>query len=92
LVNNIWEIKDTKFDYFFFDENCAYRSLALLDAAIDRIDVAKIFSLSAMPINITRSLLDTNKVECVDHRPSSGVMLNQQQAQLSDEQKEWSKK
>jgi hypothetical protein len=92
FVNNIWEIKNTEFDYFFFDENCSYRLLALLDAASDCIDVAKSFSLTAMPINTIRSLLDTNKVECVDYRPSSGVMLNQQQTQLSDEQKNWPKK
>jgi hypothetical protein len=92
FVNHIWETKDTEFDYFFFDENCSYRLLALLDAASDRIDVAKNFSLTAMPINTIRSLLDTNKVERVDYRPSSGIMLNQQQAQLSDEQKEWAKK
>lgn len=92
FVNHIWETKDTEFDYFFFDENCSYRLLALLDASSERIDVAKDFSLKAMPIDTIRSLIDTDRVEHVEYRPSSGVMLNQQQAQLNNQQKQWAKK
>ncbi|MEH6450776.1 MAG: DUF4105 domain-containing protein [Oleispira sp.] len=92
FVNHIWETKDTEFDYFFFDENCSYRLLALLDASSDRIDVAKDFSLKAMPVDTIRSLINTGKVEKVNYRPSFGVILNQQQAQLSNEQKELAKK
>ena len=88
FVNHIWETKDTEFDYFFFDENCSYRLLALLDASSERIDVAKDFSLTAMPIDTIRSLLDTDRVEHVEYRPSAGVILNQQQAQLTGEQKD----
>lgn len=92
FVNHIWETKETEFDYFFFDENCSYRLLALLDAASERIDVAKDFSVKAMPVDTIRSLINTDRVEYVDYRPSSGVMLNQQQAQLSTSQKEWAKR
>lgn len=92
FVNHVWETKDTKFDYFFFDENCSYRLLTLLDAASDRIDVAKEFSLKAMPVDTIRSLVDAGRVGYVDYRPSSGVILNQQQAQLSYQQKEWAQK
>ncbi|MBA34136.1 MAG: hypothetical protein CMI14_01740 [Oleispira sp.] len=87
FVNHIWETKETEFDYFFFDENCSYRLLALLDASSERINVADDFSLKAMPIDTIRSLIDSDKVGEVEYRPSSGVMLNQQQEQLSDEQK-----
>jgi len=92
FVNHIWETKETEFDYFFFDENCSYRLLALLDASSERIDVAKNFSLKAMPINTIRSLIDSDKVDSVEYRASSGVMLNQQQEQLSESQKDWAKK
>jgi len=92
FVNHIWETKGTEFDYFFFDENCSYRLLALLDASSERIDVAKDFSVKAMPVDTIRSLIDTGRVERVDYRPSSGVMLNQQQAQMTDDQKKWAKR
>lgn len=91
FVNHIWETKETEFDYFFLDENCSYRLLGLLDASSERIDVAKDFSLTAMPIDTIRSLIDTDRVEHVDYRPSSGVMLNQQQDQLNAAQKQWAK-
>jgi hypothetical protein len=92
FVNHIWETKETEFDYFFFDENCSYRLLALLDAASERIDVTKNFSLKAMPIDTIRSLINSNKVGSVEYRASSGVMLNQQQDQLTEAQKRWAKK
>lgn len=91
FVNHIWETKETEFDYFFFDENCSYRLLALLDASSERIDTAKDFSVKAMPIDTIRSLIDTDRVESVEYRPSSGVVLNQQQAQLNNLQKKWAK-
>jgi len=91
FVNHIWETKETEFDYFFFDENCSYRLLALLDASSERIDVAKNFSLKAMPIDTIRSLIEIDKVGAVEYRASSGVMLNQQQEQLTDTQKDWAK-
>lgn len=91
FVNHIWETKETEFDYFFFDENCSYRLLALLDASSERIDTAKDFSLKAMPIDTIRSLIDSDRVESVEYRPSSGVVLNQQQAQLNNQQKRWAK-
>jgi len=91
FVNHIWETKETEFDYFFFDENCSYRLLALLDASSERIDVAKDFSLKAMPIDTIRSLIEIDKVGVVEYRASSGVMLNQQQEQLTDTQKDWAK-
>lgn len=92
FVNHIWETKETEFDYFFFDENCSYRLLALLDASSERINVADDFSLKAMPIDTIRSLIDSNKVDSVEYRASSGVMLNQQKNQLSASQKQWAKK
>lgn len=92
FVNHIWETKETEFDYFFFDENCSYRLLALLDASSERIDVTKNFSLKAMPIDTIRSLIDSNKVDSVEYRASSGVMLNQQQGQLTEVQKKLAKK
>ncbi|MBL4882249.1 MAG: DUF4105 domain-containing protein [Oleispira sp.] len=88
FVNHIWETKDTEFDYFFLDENCSYRLLALLDASSERINVAKDFSTKAMPIDTIRSLLDSDKVESVKYRASSGVMLKQQQGQLTEAQKQ----
>ena len=33
MLRHIWELDKIKFDYFFFDENCSYHLLSLLEAA-----------------------------------------------------------
>lgn len=33
MVEHVWELKQIRFDYFFFDENCSYRLLELLQVA-----------------------------------------------------------
>jgi hypothetical protein len=33
MVEHVWELKQVQFDYFFFDENCSYRLLELLQEA-----------------------------------------------------------
>jgi hypothetical protein len=33
MVEHVWELKQIQFDYFFFDENCSYRLLELLQVA-----------------------------------------------------------
>ena len=33
LVRHLWELLPTYYDYYFFDENCSYHLLALLEVA-----------------------------------------------------------
>ena len=33
LLAHTWELGFTRFDYYFFDENCSYHLLSLLDVA-----------------------------------------------------------
>lgn len=83
FVRHIWETKDVYFDYFFFDENCSYRLLALLDAASERVDAADDFYLSAMPVDTIRALQQRGLVEQVDYRPSSIAELENKSKQVN---------
>lgn len=71
FIRHIWENKDTYFDYFFFDENCSYRLLALLDASSERIDMTDQFLLEAKPVDTIRVLQQANLVEEVNYRASA---------------------
>lgn len=71
FVRHVWETKDTFFDYFFFDENCSYRLLALLDASSDRIDVTDDFQFTAIPVDTIRALQKRGLVESTEYRPSA---------------------
>ncbi|HEX6590591.1 MAG TPA: DUF4105 domain-containing protein, partial [Moraxellaceae bacterium] len=33
MINHLWELRDINFDYYFFDENCSFRLLELLEVA-----------------------------------------------------------
>ncbi|RZI89094.1 MAG: DUF4105 domain-containing protein, partial [Pseudomonas sp.] len=47
MVEHVWELKQVQFDYFFFDENCSYRLLELLQVARPGLDLTSQFPLTA---------------------------------------------
>ncbi len=81
FVRHVWETKDVYFDYYFFDENCSYRLLALLDAASARVDAADDFYFTAMPVDTVRALQQRGLVEQVRYRPSSASDMESKSAQ-----------
>lgn len=58
LLLHTWEIKDGIFDYYFVGENCAYRTLALLDVARPQAGLLHRFSIATVPIDTVRALRD----------------------------------
>jgi hypothetical protein len=86
FVRHIWETKDTEFDYFFFDENCSYRLLALLDAASERIDVTDDFNLMAVPVDTIRKLDEHELITHVEYRPSAASQMQHKIMQLNSAQ------
>lgn len=59
LLAHAWELGPTRFDYFFFDENCSYHLLALLDAARPGLHLTDQFTWRAIPIDTVRAVTDT---------------------------------
>ncbi len=83
FVRHIWETQDSYFDYFFFDENCSYRIIALLDASSERIDLADDFKYKAVPVDTIRALESSQLVRQVDYRPSAATELEYKSTQSS---------
>ncbi len=92
FVRHIWETKDTFFDYFFFDENCSYRLLALLDASSERIDVTDDFMFTALPVDTIRALQKRGLVENTEYRPSAASKMEHKSQQVSRPALEHAKK
>ncbi len=84
FVRHVWETKDTYFDYYFFDENCSYRLLALLDASSERSDLTKHFTFTAVPVDTIRVLQDAGLVEETHYRASAASGLEFKSKQTSD--------
>lgn len=83
FVRHVWETKDTFFDYFFFDENCSYRLLALLDASSERIDVTDDFTFTALPVDTIRALKERGLIDGTEYRPSAASEMEYKSEQAS---------
>lgn len=76
LLAHTWEIQDKNFDYYFFDENCAYRLLALIDAARPGTNLLDEVSTHAIPSDTVRWVRDADLVESVHYRPSAATAVS----------------
>lgn len=56
LLLHTWEIKDGVFDYDFLHENCAYRTLSLIDVARPGAALLKRFGKVTVPVDTVRAL------------------------------------
>jgi len=88
LVEHLWELKNINFAYFFFDENCSYRLLELLEVARPSIELTDDFPLFAIPIDTVRTIYKTGLIEEKHYRPSISTQLHAQAALLNDHESE----
>ncbi|MGV2836986.1 Lnb N-terminal periplasmic domain-containing protein, partial [Pseudomonas shirazensis] len=70
MVEHVWELKQVQFDYFFFDENCSYRLLELLQVARPGLDLTSQFPLTAIPTDTVKAVKQSGLVSSVRYRPS----------------------
>lgn len=86
LIAHAWEIRDHNFDYYFFDENCAYRLLALIDVARPGTDLLDEVSTHAIPSDTVRWVVDKDLVSEVYYRPSAATSVAYSLESLPEEQ------
>ncbi|MGC5701915.1 DUF4105 domain-containing protein [Pseudomonas sp. NFXW11] len=89
MVEHVWELKQIKFDYFFFDENCSYRLLELLQVARPSLRLTEQFPLTAIPTDTVKAVKDAGLVERIDYRPSRERELLNRAQPLSPEEQQW---
>ncbi len=56
LVDHIWELGRAHFDYYYFDENCSYHLMALLEVVFPDKDLTSRFRFFAIPADTIRKL------------------------------------
>lgn len=88
LVVHLWELKEITFDYFFFDENCSYRLLELLDMARPGQNVLEGYPLVAIPVDTVRGVIDAGFVSSANYQPSISTKLKVKIASLGLEESE----
>ncbi|MDN6319132.1 MAG: DUF4105 domain-containing protein [Marinobacter sp.] len=75
MLAHAWEIQGRNFDYFFFDENCAYRLLALIDAARPGTELLEQVTTHAIPSDTVRWAVDKDLIASVHYRPSAATSV-----------------
>jgi hypothetical protein len=71
LIDHIWELGFTYFDYFYFTENCSYHLLTALEAAIPRLDVSDGLPFWVIPSDTIKAVTSVpGLVKRIEYRPS----------------------
>ncbi|MCK4704552.1 MAG: DUF4105 domain-containing protein, partial [Gammaproteobacteria bacterium] len=75
MINHLWELKNINFDYYFFDENCSYRLLELLEVARPAIELTDQFSFTTIPVNTVRAIEEAQIIESIRYRPAQATKI-----------------
>jgi Domain of unknown function (DUF4105) len=76
LAEHLWELRDQYANYFFFDENCSYQLLFLLDVARPGMGLTDRFPLHAIPADTLRAVVaQDGMLERAVFRPSSRTVI-----------------
>ncbi|NTZ95779.1 DUF4105 domain-containing protein [Pseudomonas koreensis] len=89
MVEHVWELKQIQFDYFFFDENCSYRLLELLQVARPSLRLTEQFPLTAIPTDTVKAVKEAGLVESIEYRPSRERELLSRAQPLSSDEQQW---
>ncbi|MFW6236932.1 MAG: DUF4105 domain-containing protein [Desulfosudaceae bacterium] len=85
LIWHVQEFQDIHTDYFFFDENCSYNLLYLLEAARPSLDLVSRFDgLAVLPADTIRAIRAEGLITAVDFRPSKATKIRYKIDALDD--------
>ncbi len=91
LLMHTWEMGNAYFDYFFFDENCSFHILSLIEAAEPSIHLSDRFRFYAIPVDTVRRLAASGLVGEVVSRPSRSTLVRRKREAMTDEERGWLK-
>jgi hypothetical protein len=89
MVEHLWELKEMEFDYYFFDENCSYRLLELLEVARPGIDLTSEYGFSVIPVDTIRGIKAAGLIDDAHYRPSQVTTLENLLRQIKDEHRHY---
>jgi hypothetical protein len=84
LIAHLWEVGGTYFDYFYLSENCSYRVLAVLEAAVPQLELLAGMRAYVLPSETVKALhAQPGLVRAVHYRPSIRSQFRARAASLS---------
>ena len=87
MLMHLWELREIWADYYFFDENCSYNLLFLLEAARPGLRLTDRFSVFALPVDTIKAVRDEGLLGDPAYRPSRATKIQHRLARLSETQR-----
>lgn len=88
VLRHAWELLPAYFEYYFFDENCSYHLLALLQVARPGLELTAPFRLWALPVDTVRALTDQpGLVKRIVYRPARSTIIAERLARMQPEER-----
>lgn len=86
MLFHIWELDNVYSDYYFFDENCSFNLLYLMEVTRPDSHLTNNFFFWVIPIDTIRKVINAGFVESTSFRPSRTTTINHMVLQLNPDQ------
>lgn len=87
LLDHLWEVGDSYFDYYFLTQNCGLHMLTVLEAAVPRYKVFEKVPFWVMPSDALKAMVDDPKnVRRISWRPSIFAQFRSHVQDLSEQE------
>jgi hypothetical protein len=83
MVDHVWELGNTYFDYFYFHENCSYHLLSILEVSRPSLNLTDKYDVYTIPADTVRLLHQEGLIDAGKRRESTYSRL----VRLSDDLK-----
>ncbi|OQY59362.1 MAG: hypothetical protein B6245_07115 [Desulfobacteraceae bacterium 4572_88] len=88
MTRHLWELHKVYTDYYFFDENCSYNLLFLLESARPSVNLTNHFRFWVLPIDTIKAIKDEGLItDPPAYRPSKATKVKYKASLLSAEQR-----
>ena len=75
LTYHLWELKDRYAYYYFFNKNCSYEILHLIDITKPELNAVQNFNYWTIPVDTVRFLKDKGIIKSIRYRPSASSKI-----------------
>jgi len=83
MALHIWELRHILSDYYFFDDNCSYALLFLIESARPTVDLTGEFSYWVLPTDTIRVLDKADLINSTAYRPSKSTRITHMESLAS---------
>ena len=88
MLRHAWELRDLRSAYYFFDLNCSYLILNLIETAREDINLTDHFRYKVIPIDTVRAVVDAGLVADTQYRVAAATLLAQRYELIKPEQRQ----